>query len=201
MAEELQSLLEKINSEGIKKAEAEKASIIAAAKAEADAIIAEAKKSAAAMISEAEKESASLHSKTVSSLHQAYRDIMLQLKSELQDKMQQAVGDSVAQALSPDFMAQIISELYTAFAAAPDAELFVRCAVKDTAALDAALRSALAGKLTGQAAVSGVKSITSGMEVSFDGGKCFFDFTDNALADLLNSYLGDKLAAIFKADK
>ena len=201
MAEELQSLLEKINSEGIQKAEAEKASILAAARAEADAIIAEAKKDAAAMIANAEKESASLHGKTVSSLHQAYRDILLQLKRELQNKMQQAVGDSVAQALSPDFMAQIISELYTAFAADPDAELSVRCAVKDTAPLDAALRSALAGKLAGTPAVSGVKSITSGMEVSFDGGKCYFDFTYNALADLLNSSLGEKLSEIFKADK
>ena len=98
-------------------------------------------------------------------------------------------------------MVQIISELYTAFAAAPDAELSVRCAVKDTAQLDAALRGALAGKLAGTPAVSGVKSITSGMEVSFDGGKCYFDFTDDALADLLNAYLGEKLSEIFKADK
>ena len=37
MPEDLQSLLDKINSEGVKKAEEEKAKIIAAAKAEAEA--------------------------------------------------------------------------------------------------------------------------------------------------------------------
>ena len=41
MAEELQSLLEKINSEGVKKAEAERDAILAAAKIEADKIIAQ----------------------------------------------------------------------------------------------------------------------------------------------------------------
>ena len=49
MAEELQSLLEKINSDGIQKAEAEKAKIIAAAEAEAAAIREEAAKDAAAI--------------------------------------------------------------------------------------------------------------------------------------------------------
>ena len=200
MAEELQSLLEKINSEGIKKAEAEKESILAAARAEADAIRAEAKKNAADMIADAEKECTAMHSRTVASLHQSYRDILLQLKSELLDKISKAVGENVSQSLTPDFMAQIISQLYTAFAADPAAEVSVRCAVKDTAALDAALRGALAGKLA-QAEVSGVKSITAGMEVSFDGGKCYFDFTEAALAELLNSYIGEKLAVIFQADK
>ena len=57
MAEELQSLLEKINQDGIMKAEAEKAKIIAEAEKSAAAIIAEAEKSAADIIAKAEKES------------------------------------------------------------------------------------------------------------------------------------------------
>jgi len=37
------------------------------------------------------------------------------------------------------------------------------------------------------------------MEVSFDGGRCFYDFTLDAVSDLLNEYVGEKLSSIFKA--
>ena len=48
MAEELQGLLDKIQTEGIEKAESEKSKIIAEAKAEAARIVGEAKKQAEA---------------------------------------------------------------------------------------------------------------------------------------------------------
>jgi len=65
MAEELQSLLEKINQDGIKKAEAQKAAIVAAAEAEAAEIIANAQKEAAKIISAAQQEAESAASRHV----------------------------------------------------------------------------------------------------------------------------------------
>ena len=201
MAEELQSLLEKINSDGIQKAEAEKAKIIAAAEAEAAAIRAEAAKDAAAMRAEAEKENDALYRKTVSTLQHSRRDILLQLRNELQSRLETAVGESVAQALTPEFMAQLIRELCTAFAVNPDQAVTVRCAVKDQAALDTALRGALADSLVKSPAILGTKGIAAGMELSVDGGKCYYDFTADALEDVMEAYLGEKLTAMFKADK
>ncbi|MCI5778477.1 MAG: V-type ATP synthase subunit E family protein [Lentisphaeria bacterium] len=201
MAEELQSLLEKINHDGIQKAEAEREKILAAARAEAEAIRAEAEKAAAAIRAEAEKANAALHEKTLSSLRQARRDILLQLRSELRSRLEAAVGDSTARALSPEFTAGIIRELCAAFAAGPDNEVSVRTAVRDVPALDAALRQALADSLKTAPEILGAKSIASGVEVSFDGGKCYFDFTDEALSGILDSYLGETLAAIFRADR
>ncbi len=201
MAEELQSLLEKINSDGIQKAEAEKAKIIAAAKAEAEAIRSEAERDAAAVRDAAVKENEALYRKTVSSLQQAQRDILLQLCNELQSRLENAVGDSVAQALSPEFTASLIKELCTAFAVNPDQNIAVRCAVKDQDALDAALRAALADSLVKAPAVLGTKGISAGMELSVDGGKCYYDFTADALKDVMDAYLGEKLTAMFKAEK
>ena len=48
MADDLQSLLDRINSEGVKKAEAERDAIIAAAKLEAEKIVGAAREEAAA---------------------------------------------------------------------------------------------------------------------------------------------------------
>lgn len=201
MAEELQSLLEKINNDGILKAEAEKARIIAVARAEADAIRAAAEKDAAACKAEAEKASAAFYEKSVSALKQAQRDILLQLRSEIQTRLENAVGESVAQALSPEFIAQLIKELCTAFAADPSSEVAVRCAVKDQTALADALRSALTDSFAKNPVLLGTKGVSAGLELSFDGGKCYFDFTADALGDVMNSYIGENLAAIFKAEK
>lgn len=201
MAEELQSLLDKINQDGIMKAEAEKAKIIAEAEKSAAAIIAEAEKSAADIIAKAEKESSALYQRTISTLEQSRRDILLQIRQELAGRLHDAAGESAAAALSPEFMAQLIKELALAFAAKPDSVITVRTAVKNTEALDAALQAALADSFVKAPQVFSGKEIAAGMEVSFDGGKCFYDFTLDAVSDLLDIYIGDKLKNIFQAAK
>ncbi len=201
MAEELQSLLEKINQDGIMKAEAEKAKIIAEAEKSAAAIIAEAEKSAADIIAKAEKESSALSLRALSTLEQSRRDIILQIRQELAARLHDATGESAAAALSPEFMAQLIKELALTFAAKPDTAITVRTAVKDLDALDAALKAALADSFTKAPQVFSGKEIASGMEVSFDGGRCFYDFTLDAVSDLLDIYIGSKLKDIFQAAK
>jgi len=199
MAEELQSLLEKINQEGVMKAEAEKAKIIAAAGEEAAKIIADAAKKAEAIIAAAEKDAAEVRERTVSALEQSRRDILLQLREELADRLHEAIQDAGSAALSPEFMAALVRELALAFSVAPDTPVTVRSAVKDAAKLDAALRSALADSFVKEPKVFTGKEIAHGMEVSFDGGRCFYDFTLDAVSDLLNEYVGEKLSSIFKA--
>lgn len=201
MAEELQSLLEKINQDGIQKAEAEKARILAAANAEADAIRAAAAKHAAALKADAEKSAAALRDKTLAALEQARRDILLQLRGELLDRLKAAVGDGVAQALTPEFTAGLVKELCAAFSAAPESEVSVRCAVRDVPALDAALKRALADSLTRNPTILGVRNFPAGLELSFDGGRSYFDFSSEALSGVLDAYLGETVAALFQAGK
>lgn len=201
MAEELQSLLEKIYQEGINKGEAKKDEIIAAAENKAAEIISEAERKAAEIISSAQKESDALSQRTISTLAQSRRDILLQLRQELTSRLHAAVNESCAAALSPEFMAQLIKELALAFAADPASVITVRTAVKDAAALDKALQAALADSFTKAPRVFPGREIASGMEVSFDGGNCFYDFTLDAVSDLLDAYIGSKLKNIFQAEK
>ena len=200
MPEDLQSLLDKINSEGIKKAEEEKAKIIAAAKAEAEQIVSNANSEAAKIIADANKDVAAINTRTVSALRQAARDIALQLKEELQKRLANATQEATAAAFSADFMASLIKELAVKFASDPDAQITVRTALKDVNALDAALKSALADSFSKEPVLFGAGEISGGMEVDFKDGKCFFDFSADAVAELMNNYIGEQLSAIFKAD-
>ncbi|MBR2625092.1 MAG: hypothetical protein IKD23_01695 [Lentisphaeria bacterium] len=199
MAEELQSLLDRINQDGVMKAEAKKNEIIADAEKKAAEIINNAKKEAAEIIANAEKEAVSVSKRAAGALEQSRRDILLQLRKELAARLHEAIQDAGAAALAPEFMAELVRELALAFSAKPDSVITVRTSVKNAAALDQALREALADSFTREPKVLAGKEVANGMEVSFDGGKCFYDFTLDAVSDLLDEYIGDKLSAVFKA--
>ncbi|MBE6376470.1 MAG: hypothetical protein E7050_08395 [Lentisphaerae bacterium] len=199
MAEELQSLLDRINQDGVMKAEAKKNEIIADAEKKAAEIINNAKKEAAEIIANAEKEAVSVSKRAAGALEQSRRDILLQLRKELAGRLHEAIQDAGAAALAPEFMAELVRELALAFSAKPDSVITVRTSVKNAAALDQALREALADSFTREPKVLAGKEVANGMEVSFDGGKCFYDFTLDAVSDLLDEYIGDKLSAVFKA--
>ena len=199
MSEELQSLLDKINADGIQKAEAEAAKIIADAKAEAAKIIADAKAESSAVRADAESEAEAFRQRAVSAANHAARDITLQLRTDLASRLNAAVSAAAGAALTPDFMAQLIKTLAEKFADSPDAELTVRCAVKDTAALDAALKGALADSIRKAPVLIASPEISAGVQVEFNNDDCCFDFSEAAVCDLLSSYAGEQLAAVFKA--
>ena len=199
MSEELQSLLDKINADGIQKAEAEAAKIIADAKAEAAKIIADAKAESSAVCAKAESEAEAFKQRAVSAANHAARDITLQLRADLAARLNAAVSVAAAAALTPDFMAQTIKMLAEKFAESPDAELTVRCAVKDASVLDAALKGALAESLKKAPMVIASPEIPAGIQVEFNDDDCCFDFSEAAVCDLLSSYAGEQLAAVFKA--
>ena len=136
MPEELQSLLDKINEEGVKKAEARAAEIIANARKEARAIQLKAEQDAAATAKAAQEQAEALQKRAESAVRQASRDIVLELQQELEKRMNRVVAGAADQALTPEFMAGLIRELAAKFATDPGAQLTVLTAVKDAAALD-----------------------------------------------------------------
>jgi len=197
MADELQSLLEKINAEGVKKAEAEREKIVSAAKAEAESIVAAAKAEAERITTTAESESEAERKRAESAMRQAARDTVLKLKAELESRLTAAVSGASAQALSPELMAEVVKLLAAKFVADPDAEVTVRCAVKDRDALDAALKNALAGSLADSPKVLADSAMAGGLELGVDGGRIYFDFSLEAVSEVLGAYAGEQVAALF----
>ena len=201
MSEELQSLLEKINSDGVMKANAQRDAIIAKAEAEAAAIVAEARKKAEEMKKEAEVEAETLQKRAESAIEQAARDVVLKLKAELESRISAAVAGAAEETMTPAFMAELVKTLGASFLANPDAEVTVIASVKDAAALDAALKGALAGSLRKQPRVLAESTIRGGMEVNFTGSELYFDFSTEALTGLLAEYTAPKIAAVFAGEK
>lgn len=202
MAEELQSLLEKIRRDGVEKASAERDEIVKNAQAEADAIIAAAKAEAENIKSSAQRDADALTKRAESAIRQAARDILLELKSELKKRVEAIVRKNTDEALSSDFMAEIIREVAAAVLNDP-----AKAASNIEVMVAPAKCEELVKKLTASAGKDLVEKVSvfpnsaagRGLKISVDGDQVFFDFSDAALSEMVCSYAGSRVSAVIAA--
>ena len=75
----------------------------------------------------------------------------------------------------------------------------ILAAAKDVPALETALRSALAASFRTQPKLLASPEIKGGMEVSFKNGEVYFDFTVDAITELVAEFIGPRLAKLLTA--
>lgn len=192
MAEELQQLLEKIQRDGVDKANAEAAAIVAKAKAEADAIVKKAQDAAAAAEAKGKADAEAYAARAKETISQAARDTVLKVKQDVMELLKKLLLQNVTAALATEAVplaAAAVKELVTGSATAE-----IAAAPK----LVDALRAQLA-----QQAQSGVKVVAdettgTGFTVRLDNGRVEHDFTDAAISEALAQRLRADLAALLK---
>ena len=199
MSEDIQSLLDRINAEGVEKAEAESAAIIAKAKAEASQILADARAEAEAVAEEGARQAAASEKRAEETIRQAARDIVIALKSDLLSKLSAVTRECVSSSLTPELMGNILLEMAKGYAANHEADaLEVILSRKDADDAHEVLKGALLAGLKADPVLKFTEDFHSGLQISFKGDEVFFDFSDEALADVLCEFAGPKLAAIIK---
>ena len=95
MSEDLQSLLERINREGVEKAKAEAERIVSEAKTKAAAIVKTAGEEAAKAKADAEKASADYAARAEETIRQAARDTILKVESSVTALLEKALAKDV----------------------------------------------------------------------------------------------------------
>lgn len=201
MAEELQSLLEKIRRDGVEKASAERENMLQQAKDEAAAIIAAAQEEAQKIRSEATRDAEALTKRAESAIRQAARDILLELKSELKKRVEAIVRARTDEALTSDFMAEIIREVAKSVLKGSAAGNTIDVMVAPVKCEE------LVKKLTASAGADLVEKISvfpnsaagRGLKISVEGDQVFFDFSDAALSEMVCSYAGSRVSAVIAA--
>ena len=201
MAEELQSLLEKIRRDGVEKASAERENMLQQAKDEAAAIIAAAQEEAQKIRSEATRDAEALTKRAESAIRQAARDILLELKSELKKRVEAIVRARTDEALTSDFMAEIIRDVAQSALNGSEAGNTVEVMVAPAKCEE------LVKKLTASAGADLVEKISvfpnsaagRGLKISVNGDQVFFDFSDAALSEMVCSYAGSRVSAVIAA--
>ena len=190
MAEELQQLLEKIQHDGVEKANAEAAAIISKAKAEAEACKKAAAEEAAAATAKAEAEAKASAERAKKTIQQAARDTIREVKNALDALFENLLAKNVNAALStPGEAAKIALDAIRSLNA-DDAEV----------AANEKLAAALKAQLAADAA-KGVKvvldpTVGSGFSIRLDGGRVEHDFSEAAISAAIAKRLRPALAAL-----
>lgn len=199
MSEELQSLLDRIRSEGVGKAEAEAKGIIDAAKKEAAEIRAKAEADAAATREAAKRDAADFAARADATVRQSMRDVKLQLAADLQAQAEAFVADGVKGAFADEkAVSGWVAKAVDAYLAQGGNGVEVALG-GDASKMAAAVKAALAAK----AANGGVNVTTSpafpdGFTIRLDGGRVEQCFTAEAVTEALGRLLRPELAALLK---
>ena len=199
MAEELQHLIERIRKEGVESGEKAAESLVAEAKQKAAKIVADAQKQAKDLVAKAETDSAAFAERGQATLRQAARDLLISVGGAIGKVVGGIVEAKVGAALTPDLMAQMLLKLAEAYAKDGGAGgMVAMLGEADAAAVKAAFAKEYQNKLAAGIQIESDKAIFMGFRVGAKGGQVFHDFTKEAIADSLASFLRPELAQIVK---
>jgi len=187
--EDLQSLLEKINREGIERADAEAQKIIAEAQSKADALLKKATEEAAHAKADADKDAAAYAARARESVGQAARDVILGVKDAVTVLLERLLSKNVDKALADEkTVLDLVSTALKDLAGPGE----VTCGPRLAKALVAKLASA------GSFTVVTNEALESGFTVKTDGGRIEHAFTGEVITTELAKRLRPDLAELLK---
>lgn len=192
MSAELQDLLEKIQRDGVDKANAESAKIIDEAKVKAAAIVKEANEAAAAAKKQSEADAKAYAARAEETIKQAARDTVLKVRDEVDALLTAILVKNVDAALSdPAVVASIAADAVKSIAAG-NAEVAVSGKLVD------AIRAQLAKDAAAGITVISDETLGTGFSVRIDGGRVEHAFTGDVIAAEIAKRLRPALAALVK---
>jgi len=189
MAEELKHLIEQIQKEGVEKANEEAAAIISQAKEKAAKIVAEAEKKAYETLKQAETKSAAFAERSVKTLEQAARDLLITVGQGCEKIIAEILGKEVDTSLSGELLQKMIAGVVD------PGQSGIKLSVSDA---DAAKMTAFCADLAKQSGkeieLTSDSEILSGFKVGFKDSNVYLDYTGEAVAGALASFLRPELA-------
>ena len=198
MEEQLQSLLDRIRREGVDRAEAEAASIVDEAKERARLVVAEAEAEADVLRRQAEADAAASRERAEKALEQAGRDFLLALQKSIEAILRETLRDTVAKALTPDVVADMLVRLAEAYAAHDmnESRVDVLLAPEDREAIAALVMRKYRDLVNQGLTLRADERLDKGFKVSFVDDNLYHDFSLTALAEALAPVLKPPLGEI-----
>lgn len=185
--EDLQGLLEKINRDGVEKADAEAKRIIGDARAKADAMVKEALATADRAKAESEKASAAYAERAAETIRQSARDIVIGVKDTVTALLENLLAKDVDKALADEKTAVgIVAEAIKDLTGPGE----IRCGEKLASALKSQITDLKSFDITTDA------TLGTGFTVKTDGGRVEHTFTGETISSELAKRLRPDLAKL-----
>ena len=196
---QLQELIEQIKKDGVQAAEAEAAAILAAAKEQAERIVADAQARADKMLAAAKAENDRVVRSGEDAIRQAGRNLLISFRESVTRELGAILNEGVASVYSSEALSAIIVRAVEGWAAKPEAEdVAVVLSSEDLQTLEQTVLAALKERMLSGVTLKASDSVDGGFRIAVADGTACYDYSAEAVVDMLSGYLSPKVAALLK---
>ena len=196
---QLQELIEQIRKDGVGAAETQAEAIISSAKAEAEKIIADAKAQAEKIMADAKSENAKTVRSGEDAIRQAGRNLLISFRESITRELKAIVSDNVNAVYSSDAFAKLIVSAVESWTGKPESEdATVILNADDLAKLEEAVLAQLKAKMLGGVILKANDNFDGGFRIAVDNGAVYYDYSAEAVTDMLSNYLSPRVTALLK---
>ncbi|MBE6771330.1 MAG: V-type ATP synthase subunit E [Ruminococcaceae bacterium] len=199
MEVQLQELIEQIKKDGVDAAEIQAESILKSARAEAEKIISDAQNHADKIIAEAKSENAKIVKSGEDAIRQAGRNLLISFRESVARELRVIVSENVNAMYSSNEFSKLIVKVVECWAGNPDAEdISVVLNSEDVKLLEESLLTELNLKMIKGITLKANDDFDGGFRISLNNGSVYYDYSVEAVTDMLSNYLSPKVAALLK---
>jgi V/A-type H+-transporting ATPase subunit E len=195
---QVQELIDKIKKDGINSASEEAARIKQTAETEASEILEAAKKEAAQIVTRGKQDAERFEKAGIAALEQASRNLLLVFKDEIQALLDKIVAEQVGKAYGDEVFKAVLPDLIKAWAAEGSNSLAVMLPEATLKKLQDYFKGKLAAQLKKGVELKSDRNLAGGFRIAEKDGSAYYDFTVDAVTELLCAYLNPRLAEILK---
>ncbi len=196
---QLQELIEQIKKDGVETAEAQAAVILETAKAEAKKIIADANAQADKILSDAKNKNERTVKSGEDAIRQAGRNLLISFRESVTKELNEIIGENVSSVYSSDALSQLIVKAVECWTMKPDTdELSVILSSNDLEKLEETLLAELKAKILTGVTLKANENFDGGFRIAVNGDGAYYDYSKEAVTDMLSSYLSPKITALLK---
>ena len=199
---QLQELIDQIKKDGVEVAENEAKSIIDLAKAEADKIISDAQAQADKILSNAKLENERMVKSSEDAITQAGRNLLISFRESVARELKSITSENVVGVYSSDAFAKLIINVVECWANKPDAEdLSIILNTNDLQQLESNVLAALKERLLSGVTLKANDNFDGGFRIAVNNGSAYYDYSAEAVVDMLSNYLSPKVTELLKEAK
>ena len=196
---ELQDLLDQIKKDGVAAAQAEAASILADAKAEAEKIVADAKQQADKLIASAKAENQRMVASSEDAIRQAGRNLLISFRESVSRELTAITGESVTAVYSSEALAQLVIQAVENWAKDPSTDdIAVILTSNDLQKLEQTILAGLKEKMLQGVTLKANDNFDGGFRIAVNNGSAYYDYSAEAVVDMLSNYLSPKVTQLLK---
>lgn len=198
MPESLQNLIDRIQQDGVAKAETQAQAIIEEAHRKADAIVKNAEATAKSKMAQAQRDADLFTERSIRAIGQAARDVVISVERAVSVMLEQTLHGEVAGALTTESVSRMLESAVAAYAGSGQNRIDLILEPEQQRAVLSLVRSRFASLLQKGVTIKADSSVTSGFRAVLTDKHVEHDFTGEAIAQALGQVLRPHQAEVLR---